>query len=80
MVKAVYDIVPTCNGWAFVHEGIYSGCYPSHALAAEAARTHSSQMKGRTRPFVLRKQDLTGRMRETAPQHQSWASTSSGPL
>ncbi|THV23737.1 hypothetical protein [Peteryoungia ipomoeae] len=76
MVEAVYDIVPTCDGWAFVHEGYHSGCYPSHALAADAARNHSLKARGRIRAFVLRRQDLTGRMLETAPHQHAWASLS----
>ncbi|KPF42084.1 hypothetical protein ACSV9I_04860 [Rhizobium sp. G187] len=73
MMRAYYDIVPEADGWAYVHEGLRSVCYPSHALAAEAARRHAEEGARLRRPFVLRQQDLTGRFRETGPAWQGWA-------
>lgn len=58
------DIVPDPAGWVVLSGGEQSAAYPSYGLAVEAARRQSERMKNARKAFVLRHQDLKGRMRE----------------
>ncbi|KQW31771.1 hypothetical protein ASE36_05980 [Rhizobium sp. Root274] len=73
MSETYCDIIPHADGWAYVLEGRQSAVYPSYRLAAEAARTCSEQVAGNRRKFVLRQQDLRGRMLEVQGRSDVWS-------
>jgi hypothetical protein len=73
MSETYCDIIPHADGWAYVFEGRQSAVYPSYRLAAEAARTCSEQVSGSRRKFVLRQQDLRGRMHEVQGRSDVWS-------
>jgi hypothetical protein len=72
MSETYCDIIPHADGWAYVFEGRQSAVYPSYRLAAEAARLCSEQLAGKRHKFVLRQQDLRGRMQEVQGRSDAW--------
>jgi hypothetical protein len=72
MSETYCDIIPHADGWAYVFEGRQSAVYPSYRLAAEAARICSEQFVGTRSKFVLRQQDLRGRMHEVQGRSDVW--------
>ncbi len=72
MSETYCDIIPHADGWAYVFEGRQSAIYPSYRLAAEAARICSEQFVGARSKFVLRQQDLRGRMHEVQGRSDVW--------
>jgi hypothetical protein len=72
MSETYCDIIPHADGWAYLFEGRQSAVYPSYRLAAEAALTCSEQFVGNRGKFVLRQQDLRGRMHEVQGRSDVW--------
>lgn len=72
MSETYFDIIPHADGWAYLFEGRQSAVYPSYRLAAEAARSCSEQLVGNRRKFVIRLQDLRGRMHEVQGRSDVW--------
>ena len=73
-MSATYcDIIPQAGGWTYVFEGRHSAVYPSYRLAVEAARICSEQQSGSRRTFILRQQDLRGRMHEVQGPSDIWS-------
>ena len=58
------DIVPDPSGWVVLTDGTQSPAYPSYGLAVEAARRQSERLANARKSFVLRHQDLKGRMQK----------------
>jgi hypothetical protein len=73
MSESYCDIIPQAGGWAYVFEGQHSAVYPSYRLAVEAARHCSEQLVGNRHKFVLRQQDLRGRMHEVHGRSDVWS-------
>ncbi|WP_205908137.1 hypothetical protein [Rhizobium wuzhouense] len=79
MSETYCDIIPQAAGWAFVFEGRQSAVYPSYRLAVEAARLCSEKLAGTRSKFVLRQQDLRGRMHEVQGRSDIWSPAGRGP-
>ncbi len=73
MSETYCDIIPQAGGWAYIFEGRHSAVYPTYRLAVEAARHCSEQVVGNPRKFVLRQQDLRGRMHEVHGRSDAWS-------
>jgi hypothetical protein len=72
MSETYCDIIPHADGWVYLFEGRQSAVYPSYRLAEDAAKICSEQCVGTGRKFILRQQDLRGRMQEVQGRSNAW--------
>ncbi len=71
MSEIFCDIVPHQAGWVFVSKGVQSPAYPCYHMAVEAALQQAADAAPASRDFVLRRQDLKGRMHRVADENEA---------